>query len=80
MIKKRSSIILNPRNEMRMERSHTLINIKSACNSIVDDVALRYPSFSRLRFEVNFKADKSIIEISADGILKLYKSGKVNKF
>ena len=60
----------------KMERSHTFI-IKPNPTNVRDDVYFLYPSFNRLTFDVIYKAEKSTIQIDADGIMRIFKYGKV---
>ena len=76
MIKNKPCSIRINKNE-RLERSHSFKHIKTNSNSMLDEIELKYNCFNKLNFDVTFKGEKSNIEITADGILKLYKIKKV---
>jgi|LauGreDrversion4_2_1035121.scaffolds.fasta_scaffold3221482_1 hypothetical protein len=61
---------------MRLDRTNTFIHHKGA--PMMNDSFLKTNSFTKLNFEIMYKdKQKMCMEITCDGILKIYKQGKV---
>lgn len=64
---------------MRLDRTNTFVHYKGA--QMINESFVKTNSFTKLNFEITYKdKQKRCMEITCDGILKIYKPGKVYNF